>query len=201
MAESFLQKIKKGMGIEIDEELEEEEEQKVKAKPAPKAAKKTKEAEKKSEPKEEEPEGPEQKETEMEAKLKEDIEELSKTAEQPKKSTPEWSADAEGQLAIDVYQTDDDLVVQSAIAGVKAEDLDIVIEDDLITIRGKRTRPEQEQGDYFSQECYWGPFSRQIILPVEVDPGRAEASLKLGILTVRVPKISREKKRKVVVKG
>jgi HSP20 family protein len=199
MKESFLQKIKKGMGIEIGKDMHEEAEEKVKTKPAPKASKRTKPTQVEPEPKKSEE--PTSKEADMEAKLKEDIEKLSKSAPQPKKSTPEWSSDAEGQLAIDVYQTDDDLVVQSAIAGVKAEDLDILIEDDLVTIRGKRAKPEQEQGDYFSQECYWGPFSRQIILPVEVDPGRAEATLKLGILTVRIPKISREKKRKLIVKG
>ena len=108
---------------------------------------------------------------------------------------------SEGQLAIDVYQTESDLVIQSAIAGVELEDLDISIEGDLVTIRGKRERPFEKDGDYFSQECYWGYFSRQIILPVEVDPNRVDATLKQGILTIRIPKILREKKRKIVIKG
>jgi HSP20 family protein len=197
MAESFLQKIKKGMGIEIEKDIKEEIEKKVKPKPATKT-KKAKPVAEKIEP--EELQEPKKEDPKIQAEPKEDIEKL-KTPVQPKKPSSEWPTDAEGQLAIDVYQTDDYLTVQSAIAGVRAEDLDIVIEDDLVTIRGKRIRPEQEEGDYFSQECYWGPFSRQIILPVEVDPGRAEASLKLGILTVKIPKISRERKRKVIVKN
>ncbi len=108
----------------------------------------------------------------------------------------------EGQLAVDVYQTDAELVIQSTIAGVKTENLDISIEADTVLIRGNRQEPE-EQGEknYFYQECYWGPFSRQIILPEETDPSRAEATMKEGILTIRIPKIEREKKRKITVKG
>jgi len=106
-----------------------------------------------------------------------------------------------GQLAVDVYQTENELVIQSAIAGVKSEDLDISLEGDVITISGERKKPVEEKEDYFSQECYWGKFSRQIISPVEVDPNRIEASLKDGILTVRAPKLLKEKKRKIIIKG
>ncbi|GAH21149.1 unnamed protein product, partial [marine sediment metagenome] len=56
-------------------------------------------------------------------------------------------------------------------------------------------------GNYFAQECYWGPFSREVILPVEVDPSRVEAAMKEGILTIRIPKILREKKRKISIKS
>ncbi len=107
----------------------------------------------------------------------------------------------EGQLAIDVYQTENDLVIQSAIAGVKSDILDISMEKDVINIKGSRQRPFEENGDYFSQECFWGPFSREIILPADVDPNRAEATMKDGILTIRIPKILREKKRRIVVRG
>ena len=107
----------------------------------------------------------------------------------------------EGQLAVDVYQTDSELVIQSTIAGVKTENLDISIEADTVLIRGNRNEPpEQGEKNYFYQECYWGPFSRQIILPEETDPSRAEAVMKEGILTIRIPKIEREKKRKITVK-
>ena len=106
----------------------------------------------------------------------------------------------EGQLAIDVYQTENDLVIQSAIAGVKPEDLDISIEKDIITIKGSREKPFKEEGDYFSQECFWGNFSREVILPAEVDPERAAAEMKNGVLTIRIPKILREKKRKIIVR-
>ena len=109
--------------------------------------------------------------------------------------------ETEGQLAIDIYQTENELVIRSAIAGVKPEFVDISFERDIIIIRGKREKPSEEKGDYFSQECYWGPFSREIILPVEVDPNLAEATMKEGILTIRLPKIEREKKRVIKVRA
>jgi len=107
----------------------------------------------------------------------------------------------EGQLAIDVYQTENELVIQSAIAGVKPENLDISIESDVITIRGSREKPFEDEENYFTQECYWGPFSREIIMPVEVDPNRAKATMKEGILTIKIPKIERERKRKIIIEG
>ena len=106
----------------------------------------------------------------------------------------------EGELAIDVYQTDSDIVIQSAIAGVKSEELDIALENDVVTIRGIRKNPNQEEEkQYFHEECFWGPFSRQIFLPEEVDTKSVEASIKEGILTLRLPKAEREKNRKVKV--
>ena len=106
-----------------------------------------------------------------------------------------------GQLAIDIYQTANDLVIQSAIAGVTPESLDVTIEKDIITITGVREKPLEETGDYFTQECYWGPFAREVILPTEVDPNRVAAEMKSGILTIRIPKILREKKRKIEIRG
>jgi len=93
------------------------------------------------------------------------------------------------------------LVIQSAIAGVKPEDLDISIERDIISIRGNREKPFKEEGDYFCQECFWGSFSREIIVPVEADPQRAVAEMKNGVLTIRIPKILKEKKKKIIIKG
>ncbi|HEB46809.1 MAG TPA: Hsp20/alpha crystallin family protein, partial [Candidatus Nealsonbacteria bacterium] len=107
----------------------------------------------------------------------------------------------EGQLAIDVYQTDSYIVIQAPIAGIRKEDLDISIENDVVIIRGDRKKPsEAEEKKYFYQECYWGPFSREIILPDEGDPSRAEASMKEGILTLKIPRIQREKTRKIKIK-
>lgn len=121
---------------------------------------------------------------------------------QPKKEKQEekWFQ-VEGQLAVDVFQTEDDLVIQSTIAGVKVDDLDIAIEGDKVMIRGKREKPTRDEKiNYFYQECYWGPFSREIILPVEIDPSRATALFKEGVLIIRMPKIAREKKRKISVR-
>ena len=97
----------------------------------------------------------------------------------------------DGQLAVNVYQTDNDLVLQTAVAGVKAEELDVIIEDEIITIKGNRPNPLQESGDYFIEECYWGPFSRSIILPVEVRADETSAVLRSGVLTITLPKRNR----------
>jgi HSP20 family molecular chaperone IbpA len=106
----------------------------------------------------------------------------------------------EGQLAIDVYETPSEIVIKSTIAGAKPEDLDVGIEDNTVNIRGSRHNEEKVKGEnYLYQECYWGKFSRSIILPTEVDSDKSEASLKDGVLTIRIPKIVREKERKIKV--
>lgn len=95
----------------------------------------------------------------------------------------------EGELAVDVYQTEEAVVIKAAIAGVRQADLEIFLSHDLVTIRGVRHRDEQvRKEDYYSHECYWGKFSRSIVLPHEVDADRAEATLKNGLLTIRLPK-------------
>lgn len=107
----------------------------------------------------------------------------------------------EGQLTIDVYQTPSDIIIESAIAGVKPEDIDISVSNDSITIRGERRREhEVKEKDYYYQECYWGRFSRSVIFPQEVDPESASVAFKNGILTVRLPKLSRKKTKKLKVK-
>ncbi len=109
--------------------------------------------------------------------------------------TEPWMED-EGQLKIDVYQTIDQIVVQSAIAGVKQKDLNIAIEEDIVTIKGERKKGETEKADYLHQECFWGKFSRSIILPQEVLPDQAKASLKNGILTITLIKNTESGKKK-----
>lgn len=127
-----------------------------------------------------------------------------KDREPRKKKTEEGESwfEPEGELSVDVYETDKDIVIQSAVAGVNPENLDVSIEDDLVTISGERNNSVQEEGkNYFYQECFWGNFSRQIILPQEVDPEKAEATIKEGIFTLRIPKLNKEKVKKVKVKG
>lgn len=116
------------------------------------------------------------------------------------KEEKEWF-EPEGELAVDVYQTGEEIVIQSTVAGVSPDDLDINIENDVVTISGTRNNPNpDEEKNYFYQECYWGPFSRQIILPEEVDINRIEASLKDGVFTLRLPKMERQKVRKIKVR-
>lgn len=99
------------------------------------------------------------------------------------------SQNEEGQLTVDVYQTDTEIVIKSTIAGVKAEDLDITITSDMVTIRGARLHDENvPKENYFYQECYWGPFSRSIILPQDIVSEKSDASMKEGVLTIRLPK-------------
>lgn len=119
---------------------------------------------------------------------------------QPQAAPPE--NDAEGQLTIDVYQTEMEIVIKSTIAGVKPEDLDVTINNDMVTIKGERRNEELvENGNYYYQECYWGGFSRSVLLPVDVIPEKADASLKNGILTIRLPKADTTKVKKIQVRG
>lgn len=106
----------------------------------------------------------------------------------------------EGQLTLDVYQDGDDIVIKSTIAGVRPEDLDVTINNDMVSIQGERKRDEEVlDSSYYYQELYWGSFSRSVILPSEVDPERAEATMENGILTVRLPKKSAGQKKKLEV--
>ncbi|TSC71778.1 MAG: HSP20 family protein [Parcubacteria group bacterium Gr01-1014_70] len=108
----------------------------------------------------------------------------------------------EGQLAIDVYQTNGDVIVESAIAGVKPEDIDISVTSDSVTVRGERRKEEEVKEDsYYYQECYWGRFSRSVILPQEIEPEGATVSFKNGVLTIRLPKANKAKMRKLKVKA
>lgn len=127
-------------------------------------------------------------------------EELSETEEA---SQSEWLGGDydEGQLSIDVFQTPTSIVVKSTIAGVKPGDVDISINNDMLTIRGKREIQEKiAEENYLIKECYWGGFSRSIILPVEVDAEKIEASLDNGILTVTLPKAKNAKQISIKVK-
>lgn len=106
----------------------------------------------------------------------------------------------DGQLVVDIYETDKELIVQSAIAGIKNNKINIGLEDDILIITGERENPiKDDNKNYFTQECYFGPFSREIILPREIDTSRIEAKVKEGILTIRMPKIERAKSKKIEV--
>jgi len=109
---------------------------------------------------------------------------------------------SEGQLSADIYETETELIIQTAIAGVQAKELDISLENDVLIIKGERENPTKDsKKNYFSKECYFGPFSREVILPREIDPSRVKATMEEGILTIRMPKIEREKKKKIIIEG
>lgn len=132
-------------------------------------------------------------------KSKQSIKKIEPVEEEEKSWLEEAETD-EGQLTIDVYQTPSDVVIKSTVAGVKPEDIDISITNDMVTIRGRRKKEEEvSTEDYYYQELYWGTFSRSVILPVEVDSDRIKADIKNGILTVRLPKSEKIKTKKIKV--
>lgn len=113
----------------------------------------------------------------------------------------EHEEETEGQLAIDVHQTEDEIIIQAPIAGVKPEDLEVSVSDEMFNIKGVRhPTAEVKKEDYLTQECYWGPFSRSYLLPIKVDANKASASLKDGILTVTIPKEETTKTKVLQVK-
>jgi len=109
-------------------------------------------------------------------------------------------ADYDGQLTVDIYQTEDEIVIQSTIAGVAQNDIDISVTSDMVTIKGRRMPPEKiKSSDYYYQELFWGPFSRSIILPEDIDSDNAKASMKNGLLTIRLPKLAKTRVKKVKI--
>ncbi|MEI7539757.1 MAG: Hsp20/alpha crystallin family protein [Candidatus Saccharibacteria bacterium] len=105
-----------------------------------------------------------------------------------------------GQLAVDVYETDDKLVVKARTAGVNKEELDVSISDGILTISGTLSSgDETDATNWHIQECYWGEFSRTLALPVSVKEDEVEAVLKDGVLTIRFNKIRQEAAKKIQV--
>lgn len=106
----------------------------------------------------------------------------------------------EGCLTVDIYQTEEDIVIKSTIAGVRPDDLDISVSNDSVTIKGTRRQEEKIDADnYYYQELHWGSFSRSVLLPEDIDPDLAKASLVNGVLTLRLPKMSYKKVKKIKV--
>lgn len=108
----------------------------------------------------------------------------------------------EGQLTVDVFQTPDEIIIRSIVAGVRPDDLDVAISRDMVTIRGTREENKEVSDDgYFHKELFWGTFSRTILLPAEIEVEGAQATEKYGILTLRLPKIDKNKQTKVKVRS
>ncbi len=120
----------------------------------------------------------------------------------PAVATDEWdeSEDLPGQLAVDVYETREKLVVKARTAGVNKNDLDVSIADNTLSIRGTLSAGnEDDVENYFVQECYWGEFSRSIALPVPVKEEEIEAVLKDGVLTISFAKVKQDTVKKIQV--
>lgn len=121
---------------------------------------------------------------------------------QPVAAQDEWDEEEAipGQLAVDVYETREKLVVKARTAGVNKHDLDVSIADNTLTVRGTLSAGTEEGVEnYFVQECYWGEFSRSIALPVPVKEEEIEAMLKDGVLTISFTKVKQDTVKKIQV--
>lgn len=115
---------------------------------------------------------------------------------------PEEPEEEEGELSIDLYETPNDIIVRAMVAGVRPDDLTIDISREMITVRGSRESMKEDSGNnYFHKELFWGSFSRTIVLPAEIDTDGVEATEKHGLLTIKLPKIDKDRKTKVKVKS
>jgi HSP20 family protein len=114
----------------------------------------------------------------------------------------EWLAPAEGTLALDVYETEDSVVVKSAVPGIKPDEIDISISGNVLSISGE-TKVEQEvkEENYIRRERRYGSFSRSVTLPEGVNPDEADATFEDGILTLTIPKAPEAKPKVIKVKG
>ena len=122
-------------------------------------------------------------------------------------SEDDWQEDSDdsstqdGELPVDMYQTDDAIVIRALVAGINPNDLDISITRDMVTIRGVREEFQETSDDnYFHRELFWGSFSRTLILPEEVAIDEAEAHEKHGLLEIRLPKLDKHRSTQLKVK-
>jgi HSP20 family protein len=136
--------------------------------------------------------------------IDEDEEPKKALSKNDKKGGSNWMEEEneEAELAVDVYQTGSDIVIQTMVAGVRPEDLEITIARDMVTISGSREESRIiEEENYFSKELYWGRFSRTISLPAEVEPEEVDATERHGLLTIKLQKVDKEKKNNIKVKS
>ena len=124
-------------------------------------------------------------------------------AQEPTDAAASWDEsddDLPGQLAVDVYETDDQLIVKARTAGVNKEDLDVSISDGILTISGTLSSGDDAVvTNWHIQECYWGEFSRTLALPVQVKEDEVGAVLKDGVLTISFAKIKQEQAKKITI--
>jgi HSP20 family molecular chaperone IbpA len=116
----------------------------------------------------------------------------------------EWMEEEpeEAELSVDVYETPSDIIVQTMVAGVKPDDLEIAIARDTITIRGEREESRTiDEDNFFAKELYWGKFSRTITLPSEVEPEEVEATERHGLVTIKIRKVDKAKRSNVKVRS
>ena len=117
--------------------------------------------------------------------------------------TDDWMEDEAlpGQLAVDVYETDENLYVVAPIAGIEKDDIEVALSDNTLSISGTRKSTAAENGqNFYVQECYWGEFSRSLTLPVQVKEEGITAELKAGVLTIGFDKVEQNTVKKIEIK-
>ncbi|MBU0722952.1 Hsp20/alpha crystallin family protein [Patescibacteria group bacterium] len=142
-------------------------------------------------------------EEENEENIEEEIEEdTEEDLQENTQVTPQQINETEGQegeLAVDVYEDENEILVQTMVAGVAPEDMEIIITREMITLKGRRDSAYVPQENYYHKELYWGGFSRKILLPEEIDPEKSEAIEKHGLLILRLPKLRKSKTQKLKI--
>lgn len=114
---------------------------------------------------------------------------LSSLAQAQEQAHSEWqTSETEGQLAVDVLETETELIIVATMAGTKPENITVHLHNDFLTIRGFRESPVPQALNYFHQEAYWGKFSRTIVLPVDVNGDLVRSEYKNGVLAIHLPK-------------
>ena len=122
----------------------------------------------------------------------------------PSKNEKDWveAENDEAELSIDVYETPTDIIVQTMVAGVRPEDLEISVARDTLTVRGERAESRIiNEENYFTKELYWGKFSRTLTLPSEVEPEEVEATERHGLVTIKIKKVDKAKKSNIKVRS
>ncbi len=130
----------------------------------------------------------------------ESLEETASVVSTTDENWEESEEDFPGQLAVDVYETEERLIIKARTAGVNKEELDVSISDGILTISGTLNSGDDSSAtNWHIQECYWGEFSRTLALPVSVKEDEVEAVLKDGVLTIRFNKVKQEAAKKIQI--
>lgn len=107
-----------------------------------------------------------------------------------------------GQLSVDIYHTDKEIVILAPVAGVTKEDVKLSVTEDVLVIRGERDSVEEvDEENYYTRECFWGNFQRAIVLPKEADVKNISASFEKNVLEIRIPKTQHEKTKIIKIKA
>lgn len=136
-------------------------------------------------------------------------EKLEKIADASIQASPVWKDDSsdetdgvDGELPIDMYETDDAIVIQAFVAGVRPDDLDITITRDSVTIRGTRMKDQRVlDDDYVYHELFWGSFARKVSLPDEVVIDESEANERHGLLQIVLPRLDKHRSARLNIKS